>query len=262
MDWYYSDNGKQAGPVSDEALQQLVRSGSIRPETIVWHSGLSAWTPYAKVPGVTMPAPAAPAAPAPGVPTSYCTECGRAFPVDDLARFGDRWVCGHCKELFAQKLREGVAPQGAAQYAGFWVRVGATFIDGLIVGGVFGIVALVIVLAMLPSLTRQAGAPSLALAGPMMAFFGIFELLALAGAASYEAFFVSRSGATPGKKVLHLKVVMPDGGRVSLGRAFGRYFAKMLSGMILYLGYIMVAFDSEKRGLHDYICGTRVIRTS
>ena len=72
---------------------------------------------------------------------------------------------------------------------------------------------------------------------------------------------MARSGATIGKKALRLKVVMPDGGRVSLGRAFGRYFAKMLSGIPLYIGFIMVGFDSEKRGLHDYICNTRVIRT-
>jgi uncharacterized RDD family membrane protein YckC len=47
---------------------------------------------------------------------------------------------------------------------------------------------------------------------------------------------------------------------VDLGRAFGRYFAKILSAIILGIGYIMVGFDSEKRGLHDMICDTRVIR--
>jgi hypothetical protein len=47
-----------------------------------------------------------------------------------------------------------------------------------------------------------------------------------------------------------------------LGRAIGRYFAKLLSMLILGIGYIMVAFDSEKRGLHDMICDTRVVRQS
>jgi uncharacterized RDD family membrane protein YckC len=57
-----------------------------------------------------------------------------------------------------------------------------------------------------------------------------------------------------------LKVVRADGSPVSIGLAFGRYFAKMLSGFILLIGYIMAAFDAQKRALHDMICDTRVIR--
>jgi hypothetical protein len=54
----------------------------------------------------------------------------------------------------------------------------------------------------------------------------------------------------------HRHVVSPG----SFGRAVGRHFAKYLSGLILYLGYVMVAFTSQKRGLHDYIAGTLVLR--
>ena len=60
---------------------------------------------------------------------------------------------------------------------------------------------------------------------------------------------------------LGLKVVRPDGSRVGYGRAVARYFAAMLGGMILGIGYLLVAFDSEKRALHDMICDTRVIKT-
>jgi uncharacterized RDD family membrane protein YckC len=55
-------------------------------------------------------------------------------------------------------------------------------------------------------------------------------------------------------------VVRPDGRPVDLGRAFGRYFAKILSAFILLIGYIIAGFDSEKRALHDMICDTRVIK--
>jgi uncharacterized RDD family membrane protein YckC len=82
----------------------------------------------------------------------------------------------------------------------------------------------------------------------------------MAIAATYEAVFVNKLGATPGKMVLGLRVVRPDGGPISLGRAFGRYFAKILSTIILFIGYIMVAFDREKRGLHDILVDTRVIK--
>jgi uncharacterized RDD family membrane protein YckC len=48
---------------------------------------------------------------------------------------------------------------------------------------------------------------------------------------------------------------------ITAGRAAGRYFAKMISSMILMIGYIIAGFDSQKRALHDIICDTRVIKT-
>jgi uncharacterized RDD family membrane protein YckC len=57
-----------------------------------------------------------------------------------------------------------------------------------------------------------------------------------------------------------LKIIVADGSRVSYLRAFGRHFAKYLSAMILLVGYIMAAFDDQRRTLHDRICETRVVR--
>jgi len=56
-------------------------------------------------------------------------------------------------------------------------------------------------------------------------------------------------------------VVRSDGSALSTGRIIGRYFSEMLSSMILCIGYLMVAFDEERRGLHDRICDTRVIKS-
>jgi uncharacterized RDD family membrane protein YckC len=58
-----------------------------------------------------------------------------------------------------------------------------------------------------------------------------------------------------------LKIAVEDGGRVSYLRALGRHFAKYLSAMILLIGYIMAAFDDQRRTLHDRICETRVVRS-
>jgi len=55
-------------------------------------------------------------------------------------------------------------------------------------------------------------------------------------------------------------VVRPNGARLGLGRAVGRYFAKRLNLLTGGIGYIMAGFDSEKRGLHDLMCDTRVVR--
>jgi len=249
MDWYYAAGGKQAGPVSDEALADLVRTGVIRAETLVWNSGLPGWVPYLQV-----AAPAPSAASAAGPPavggSTFCSECGRPFSANDLVRFGDRWVCGNCKEIFAQKLREGVAPQGTMQYGGFWIRFLALMIDGIILYVVSLVVRKVLGLGITP-----------ADLGAAMAFGGLLFLLQIVLAATYEGVFVGHFGATPGKMVLRLKVVMPDGSPVSMPRAFGRYFAKMLSWFTLMIGFIIAGFDPEKRALHDYICSTRVIRT-
>jgi uncharacterized RDD family membrane protein YckC len=93
-----------------------------------------------------------------------------------------------------------------------------------------------------------------------MGMLGLAWLINTAVACTYEACFVYQFAATPGKMALGLKVVRPDGSRVGLGRAIGRYFAKMLSAIILLIGYIIAGFDAQKRALHDMICDTRVIR--
>jgi uncharacterized RDD family membrane protein YckC len=56
-------------------------------------------------------------------------------------------------------------------------------------------------------------------------------------------------------------VVRSNGERITTGRAAGRYFAYLLSAFTLAIGFIIAAFDPEKRAMHDRICDTRVIRT-
>ena len=96
--------------------------------------------------------------------------------------------------------------------------------------------------------------------GTVFGALGLGMLVGIALSACYEAFFISRMGATPGKMVFGLKVVRPNGAPLTLGRAFGRYFGKLLSSMTLTIGYIIAAFDSQKRALHDMIADTRVIK--
>jgi uncharacterized RDD family membrane protein YckC len=195
----------------------------------------------------------------PEIENRYCAECGQLTPMDQLARFGDTLVCPACKNTYAQKLREGVAPQavvGPYQYAGFWIRVLASIIDSIIVGVVDSIIQFTALRPMLGIGDVSDPTSLFAAAGAV----GVLGLVGIVVAACYEAIFVAQMGATPGKMALGMKVVRSDGSRIDLGRSFGRHFAKMLSAIILGIGYIMVAFDSEKRGLHDMICDTRVVR--
>ena len=186
--------------------------------------------------------------PALALETRFCFECGRPWPPDDLARFGDRLICPECKTTFAQKLREGAASAAGFQYAGFWVRFAAVVIDTIILG----VANTVLQFSLMPLMGgREPRA--------MLAAVGVLSLLGMVVHSLYEGLFVARLAATPGKMALGLKVVRPDGSAVLFGRAYARYFAKILSALTLMIGYLMAATDPERRALHDRICDTRVI---
>ena len=69
----------------------------------------------------------------------------------------------------------------------------------------------------------------------------------------------SPAQATIGKRALGIKVVDLSGQRIGFGRASGRFFAKILSALVLLIGYIMAAFTEKKQALHDLLAGTLVV---
>lgn len=76
----------------------------------------------------------------------------------------------------------------------------------------------------------------------------------------YSVVFVGWRGQTPGKILLRLKIIRVDGGEVDYVAAFIRWIGYWISTVTLYIGFIMAAFTTNKRALHDMIAGTRVIR--
>ena len=115
MDWFYVQNGKQVGPVPVAQFDDLVRSGRITLKTLVWREGLANWQPFGSI-SVTPPStalrpppPPTPAGMPPATPgiAAQCVECGRAFPSSEMICYGDAWVCGNCKPVFFQRIREG-----------------------------------------------------------------------------------------------------------------------------------------------------------
>lgn len=183
----------------------------------------------------------------------YCTECGSQFDSDDLVRFGSSVVCVSCKPRFLQKLREGALPASGVEYAGFWRRLLAIVIDGIVLS-IFTL-PINIFLGQKMLIQRPGQPPSLA-----FSYIGLSYLLSVAVNCVYFTYFTSQKGATPGKMLLGLKVVTANGDPLTVGRSAGRFFAYLLSAFIFGIGYLMAAFDSQKRALHDYICSTRVIK--
>ncbi len=80
----------------------------------------------------------------------------------------------------------------------------------------------------------------------------------LAGWIYYAALESSVKQATLGKTALSIKVTDMEGNRIGFGRATGRHFAKIISGIILLIGYLMIAFTEKKQGLHDMMAGCLV----
>jgi uncharacterized RDD family membrane protein YckC len=75
----------------------------------------------------------------------------------------------------------------------------------------------------------------------------VFQIVYFAVYGAYSIFFVGKYGATPGKMACKIKVVDGSGAKIGYARATGRFFAEFLSGLLCHIGYIMVAFDEEKR---------------
>jgi len=135
-------------------------------------------------------------------------------------------------------------------YGGFWKRVIAYLIDGLIIAApitmIFGTVIPDVMTA------DNVQARPFAVTVPQLVMI-IASWIYFAGLESSEW------QATIGKKILGMKVTDTEGQRINFIKASVRYVAKILSSFILMIGFIMVAFTAKKKGLHDYIAGTTVV---
>jgi uncharacterized RDD family membrane protein YckC len=147
-------------------------------------------------------------------------------------------------------------------FGGFWIRFAAYIIDSLVIGIPLQIINMVIqaVLGAGLQATSSSSGPSAVAGGAAMGM--IFGLLAfnLVVTIGYYVVMESKKGGTLGKLALGLRVVDENGMYISTGQAVGRFFAKILSGCILYIGFIMAGFDPKKQSLHDKILHTYVIR--
>jgi uncharacterized RDD family membrane protein YckC/DNA-directed RNA polymerase subunit RPC12/RpoP len=258
MAWYYHRDGNSIGPIEAPELQALIQNRTLAPDTMVWTDGMAEWTPFQKT---TLAASQPGAVSTVGTATHTCVECGKPFPTGEMLQYENSWVCPNCKPIFFQRIKEGVATKGQLKLATIGRRFVAVLCDGLLIG----FIGLILLFPMYSEIFRTAFEsgrhPGEAPKVPVFSTgFTIYQYVVSYGLpAAYEIFFIGAYGATLGKMMMKIKVVSPEGGPISYGRATGRHFAKLLSGIILYIGYLMAFWDDEKRALHDRICNTRVI---
>ena len=135
--------------------------------------------------------------------------------------------------------------QPVPEYVGFWARVGAAIIDGILMALVLTPVILVL----------GGGYDWDDMYSPRNIFVnGILPAIVII------LFWVWRQ-ATPGKMLIGAKIVDAKTlGKPSTGQFIGRYLCYYLSSLLLGLGFICVGFDSRKQGWHDKLAGTVVIK--
>ena len=191
----------------------------------------------------------------------FCQKCGGSLPVG-LAPMPAAMPMPAPAYAAAPAVAYAAIP--TARYAGFWMRVLAHMIDHVILSAIaapfFFILILPVILRVIHDAERnQEPSPELIVAIVSSVF--VYIILAFVGQWLYDALLTSSSWqGTVGKRVLQLKVTDELGNRIGFGRATGRFFAKILSSMFFCIGFIMVGLTDRKRGLHDMLAGTLVMR--
>lgn len=138
-------------------------------------------------------------------------------------------------------------------YAGFFVRLSAYIIDCIIVG-------ITLLIIRIPKFIIYMMNPDIFFVKPILFKFSIFDIVIYLLGLTYFVLMTYYCGGTLGKKLFKLKVCKATDEKLSLftiiyRESIGRY----LSGLILFIGYIMIGVDSKKRGLHDILSDTLVV---
>ena len=170
----------------------------------------------------------------------FCSNCG------SLASRNSNFCpsCGTAIQEGASSppVYEAAAAQARVEFMGFWIRVPAAIIDSILVTVVNVALAQVPVFGYSP--------PGDVYASPVGSLIAIL----------YYVLFTGVKGQTLGKMALRIQVVDANGNVPGLGRAALREIGKLVSGLVILLGYFWIGWDRQKRGWHDHIAGTYVIR--
>jgi uncharacterized RDD family membrane protein YckC len=253
-------DGTPRGPVPQAFVAERVRSG-VWPSTIsVAEVGTSNWRPFsvpaapaaeidqqATVAFNTLNPPAAAVAAAPSRPAvapaapemrmSAAAPAARPAPSGPLAS-------------------GAMLPEGGIVHAGFWRRFAAYTLDSIIL-----MIPMLLVFGLLAYLGFRAAMSGEGPGGLLILFYFLAYIGVIVGSWLYFAKFESgASQATPGKKIMGLKVTNTNGERISFGRATGRFFGKLVTGLIPFgIGWMLAGWTGRKQALHDMMASTCVV---
>lgn len=256
--WYYSDYARnRLGPVQASDLADLHAAGQLTPETLVWKEGWPQWKAWSAAMGEVVPAMGAP---------SIQTANFATASSDAPASAGNPYAMAEARSPYAPPVAslagsEAVIAGGEVVYAGFRKRAAAYVIDGLLVG-IVGFVLQMLIFGVMFGLSAAAvsdpGAMLASGAGIGM-IVAVYLIPLVLNLVYFVMFHAGQRQATLGKMAIGIKVTDAYGGRISAGRATGRFFATIVSSIIIGIGFVMAAFTDRKRALHDLMCDTLVV---
>jgi len=245
MEVWIGRNGERHGPYPESSIRQWLASGQASGDDLGWYDGLADWQPLS----VLFPDVAPSAAPS-------------AAPV------GPPELSPYAPPLSPVEMAPTIA-SSLDDYAGFWKRLVAFILDTIVlyipntlVMAAMGSEAAKTSLQQGLKQALDSGNHELIWAAyghfytSLLPAMGVTTLIGIAYFAICES---SAWQATVGKLAMGIRVTDLNGQRISFPRALGRYLAKFLSFLILYIGVLMVGWTARKQGLHDMIAGTLVL---
>lgn len=223
MEWYYAKDNRPCGPVSAEELERLERSGDILSETLIWNESMTEWQPRQKV-----------SLPWDSVSTSE--------DVDDEGSNASDAIPVDAPLVYADML-----PRAAAKMTDMVILL-ALLLAAL------GITDTPLFDGPIPE-TFEPGESTPQVRREVTVYILILQAL-------YQISFLTLYQATPGKLLFGMRIVFADGRRMNLLWAVSRFLSELIAGftwLTFVVGCSVAFFNPERRALHDFICGSRVV---
>jgi uncharacterized RDD family membrane protein YckC len=208
--------------------------------------------------------------------TAFCGACGQpmggapqviAAPTVALGGAGGNPVAVYGNSGSVTPYAPAPVPVALpSPYAGFWLRFLAYIIDGVVISVVFGIFVLIVVaivgVGYFRTILEGMNGEDATFPAALLSIMLLAVAVSLVATWLYFAWMESSQyQGTLGKMALGLTVTDLQGRRVTFARASGRFFAKIITGLIpLAIGYIMAGFTEKKQALHDMIASCLVLR--
>jgi len=227
--WYVGRDGQQSGPFTTDQLRQMRSQGELSPGDLVWKQGMAEWVDWTTVGEIS----------------------GGGRPARPAPRSAE-WNPYQSPSIAADLAPAGLSPADRASYADYLPRVGATLLDGIFVTVITLVPAFLIGVVAGAGVGGEAGMAIASLLGNVLGF--------VTGVTYFVGLETSEKQGTWGKQILGIRVTDLEGRRLTFWRALGRYFAKILSGCSLGIGYLMPLFTEKRQTLHDMICGCLALK--
>jgi uncharacterized RDD family membrane protein YckC len=226
-EWFFALDNQQRGPVGIEDIRFMLHAGTLYANSLVWTPGMPQWAAAATVP-----------------------ELADVFNPIDAPDAPD--AIGGPRELQYGLTPSHYKTSAIGEFATFWQRFVASFIDGIVVSAVTQPLSAIIGLAVRDGAAfRHAGEAALGMQ------FAIGQCI---GWLYFALMVTSSKQGTLGMMAMGLVVTDLEGKPITFARATGRHFAAILSEMTCFIGYLMMLWTQKRQTLHDIIAGTLILQ--